>query len=362
MKKKERRKKKKELEKSKKESLRKEREENIISKSKNSKKIYKTKIIPKKDDNKIITMINPIDYYYLSKHPELVIKGNHSNPPKKKRGNNILMQNNLSNLNINNNIHNINNNENKSESMEQLKKKEIIKKVKEIMAYNDQELNNLEYELALKYDKRTFSEYYCSLIKTKNIFIFSFIYNNDYNSKVIKIDLFFISFIIYFTVNALFFNDNTIHKIYEDKGKFQILYQLPKIVYSSLISMALNILLKLLALSESDILLLKGKKTKKNLDKKEEDLYNKLNIKFLLFFIISTIFLLFFWYYLSMFGAIYKNTQLHLIKDTLISFGLSFFYPFGLYLFPGLFRIPALSNEKNKRKYLYSIGKLLQML
>ena len=83
----------------------------------------------------------------------------------------------------------------------------------------------------------------------------------------------------------------------------------------------------------------------------------------MLYFIISTILLLLlFWYYLSMFCAIYKNTQLHLIKDTLISFGLSLVYPFGISLFPGLFRIPSLSNKKGKRKYLYSISKILQLL
>ena len=63
-----------------------------------------------------------------------------------------------------------------------------------------------------------------------------------------------------------------------------------------------------------------------------------------------------------MFGAIYINTQLHLIKDNLISFGLSLLYPFGTYLLPGFFRIPALSNKKNKRSYLYNISKFLQML
>ena len=229
------------------------------------------------------------------------------------------------------------------------------------MAYNDQELNDSTYELAIKYDKRTFCEYYCSLIKTKNIFIFSFIYSGDYNSKIIKIDLFFIGFIMFFTVNALFFNDDTMHKIHEDKGKYEILFQLPQIVYSSLISTVLDILLKILALSESDILELQSKKTKKNLNKKEEDLNNKLRIKFLLFFILGTILLLLFWYYISMFCAIYQNTQLHLIKDTLLSFSLSLIYPFGIYLLPGLFRIPALSDEKKKRKYLYLFSKILQM-
>ena len=34
------------------------------------------------------------------------------------------------------------------------------------MEYNDEEKNNLKYELALKYYKRTYFEYYISLLKT----------------------------------------------------------------------------------------------------------------------------------------------------------------------------------------------------
>ena len=62
-----------------------------------------------------------------------------------------------------------------------------------------------------------------------------------------------------------------------------------------------------------------------------------------------------------MFGVIYKNTQLYLLKDTLISLGQSLLIPFGLYIIPGLFRISALSNRKNKRKYLYNFSKFLQI-
>ena len=107
---------------------------------------------------------------------------------------------------------------------------------------------------------------------------------------------------------------------------------------------------------------MKSKKNKGDIDKKEVELKNKLNIKFITYFFVSTIFLLFFWYYLSMFCSIYRNTQIHLISDTLISFGLSFIYPFGIYLLPGFFRMPALSNKKNKRNYLYQFSKMLQIL
>ena len=62
-----------------------------------------------------------------------------------------------------------------------------------------------------------------------------------------------------------------------------------------------------------------------------------------------------------MFGVIYRNTQLNLLKDTLISIGLSLFIPFLYYLLPGLFRITALSNTNKKRECLYNFSKFFQL-
>ena len=230
------------------------------------------------------------------------------------------------------------------------------------MDYIDEEKNVLPYELAIQSDNRKYCIYYISLLKTKHIFIFSFCNNNDYNSKIIKIDLFFIGFISYYTVNALFYNDDIMHNIYEKKGAFDVEYQLPKIIYSSLISIVLNTLLKLFALSNDNIIEFKKNKNKNNVNEREKNLINKLLGKFILYYVISIVFSLLFWYYVSMFGAIYRNTQLYLLKDTLISFGLSLIYPFIIYLLPGLFRIPALSDSKNKRKCLYNFSKVLQIL
>ena len=225
---------------------------------------------------------------------------------------------------------------------------------------NDYELNELSYESALKKDKRFYSEYTISLFKLKHPLIFTFCLN-DYNSKIIKVELFLISFSIYFAINALFFNDETMHKIYEDEGKFELLYQLPQILYSSIISIILNTLLKFLALTEEDILNLKKNKNKE-IKEISCKLKEKIKIKIFIFFIVGTILLIFFWYYLSIFGVIYKNTQIHLIKDTIISFAFSLIYPIGLYLLPGIFRIQALSDKKNKNKYLFIFSKILQMI
>ena len=221
------------------------------------------------------------------------------------------------------------------------------------------ELNNLSYKEAIKKDKRTYIQYYLSLLETKHILLFLF-YSNDYNSKIIKIFLFFFSFIIFFAINALFFNDSTMHKIYIDEGSFNLLYQLPKIIYSSIISSVFNLILKTLALTEINILQFKKTKTKESINEESGNLIQFLYYKFMLFYIISFVFLLFFWYYLSSFCAVYENTQIHLIKDTLISFGLSMIYPFGINLIPGIFRIPSLKSDK--REIMYKISQIIQII
>ena len=181
---------------------------------------------------------------------------------------------------------------------------------------------------------------------------------NDYNSRIIKIFLFFFLFIVYFFVNALFFNDSTMHKIYKDEGTFDFIYQLPQIIYSSLISVALNTLIKFLALNEKDILKIKRLKNNQLLEKKIEDIKKTIFYKFVAFFFVSFAFLYFFWYYLSCFCNVYENTQIHVIKDTAISFGLSLFYSFLLCLLPGIFRSISLQNKNNK--FMYKFSQILQ--
>ena len=136
-------------------------------------------------------------------------------------------------------------------------------------------------------------------------------------------------FAIDYIINALF-NDDTMHKIYQSKGEFDFDSQIPIIVYSTLISMILNSPLNFLSESSDAIINFKQDKYNINIITRAKNLKNKIISKSILYFIISFIFLLFFWYYISMFCVIYRNTQIHLLKDTLMSFGLSFFITFGI--------------------------------
>ena len=170
----------------------------------------------------------------------------------------------------------------------------------------------------------------------------------------------FFNFTSCYAINALFFNDETMHQIYEDDGEFNFIYQLPQIIYSTVISYILNSFINFLALSQNNIINIKQSKNLKLIKKKAKTTRAVLRIKFMIFFIVNFILIFIFGYYLGCFCAVYKNTQYHLIKDTLISFGISNITPFGINLFPCLFRIYSLSSKSKAKKVIYKLSQFLK--
>ena len=231
-----------------------------------------------------------------------------------------------------------------------------------IKTLNDEEMNSLDYNQALILDKRTYFQYYFSLLKKKHLILFTFYPNNDYNLIFIKISLFLISFSLYFTINAFFFTDETMHKITEDNGAFNIIFQIPQILYSTLITAVINMILKKLSLSELQILSIKQEPNFEKAQIKSKKILFCLKIKFVIFFILSFLLITIFWYFIAGFCAVYKNTQIILIENTLLSFGISMIYPFGLNLLPGCFRIPALRAPKKDKKCLYKFSTLVSLI
>ena len=134
---------------------------------------------------------------------------------------------------------------------------------------------------------------------------------------------------------------------------------MPNILYSTIISTFISILIKFFSLTENNILPIKS--AKKNITTLKSKILKCLVIKFITFFFLDFIFLLLFWYYLSSFCSVYTNTQTHLIKDTLVSFGLSLIYPFGINLLPGIFRIPSINAKKKDKKCMYNFSKIIQI-
>ena len=182
---------------------------------------------------------------------------------------------------------------------------------------------------------------------------------SDYNSRIVKIDLFFLSFCIYSFINCLFFDEKTIHKIYEDEGIYNFIYLIPYILYSFIISHTLFTVVKYFSLSEKNISEIKLEKSLDYSYEIRDKAQRCIKIKYICFYCLSILFLSFFWYYLSSFGAVYQNTQIYLIKNILISFVFSMMYPLVINLVPSFFRIYALSHDNIK---LYKLSRIIQFV
>ena len=230
--------------------------------------------------------------------------------------------------------------------------------------FSDFELNELEYKLAVEYDKRSFFEYYWSLIRREHLIFHTFFSFDDYNIFSIKLSKCVFSIALDFALNVMFFFDDSMRKIYLDYGKYNIIAQFPQSLYSTIVSESIDILLRYLSLTEKDIYRIKQleKKKRKDINIKIFKILRCIKVKFFGYFIFSTVFLAFFWYFVSAFCAVYRNTQMFLFKDSFMSLFLSLLYPFGLYLVPSSLRTIALRDKKKSSKCLYNSSDIIPLI
>ena len=211
-----------------------------------------------------------------------------NNPPKRHR-----IKNNTNTLvNINNNSeNNIKNNEkNKNKELDLNKQLNSINSyyhnyyIYLIYSYikNErkeflikEELNNLEYEYYINIENRKCYIILLSLFKINYDFINTFlIYNSsqnykDYKLYSIKMMIYINSLIFSIIVNLISYSDETMHKLYEDNGKYNILYRLPIIFMTDMITKGISLIFEKIIIIQDDFIKLKIN-TNKYESKKEE--------------------------------------------------------------------------------------------
>ena len=191
---------------------------------------------------------------------------------------------------------------------------------------DDLDLNNSSYERALELDKRTFEQIYWSRLKTKHLIIYTFISCHDYNLQYIKISRFVFLVCTNMALNVFFFFDSSMHKIYLDYGKYNFIQQLPQILYSTIVSLIIEIIIGIL--SYTDINIYQIRQLEQATLDKMQSIFKKIKIKLLVNFIITFVLFLFYWYFISAFCAVYNNKQIIYIKDFISSFSIGLVYPF----------------------------------
>ena len=231
-------------------------------------------------------------------------------------------------------------------------------KKKESIKFDPYELNNMEYDEAICYDQRTFLQIYWDLLSREHIIIFTFIICNDYNIAYIKYARFIFLFATDMAMNVFFFSDESMHKIFLNYGKYNFIQQIPQIVYTTIISQLIEVFLCYLSLTDKYIYQIKSFDESYNVNS-ILGILKCLKLKLVFFFIFTSIFFGFYWYTVAAFCAVYENTQITFLKDSLLSFLLGILYPIALYLIPASLRVCVLRHPKQNLKCIYKLSDVI---
>ena len=219
----------------------------------------------------------------------------------------------------------------------------------------EMEINMLSYIEAQKSDKRGFVDFYFSFLKTRQLLIY--IFTNDYNSFIVKSCFICFAFGISVGINTFFYNDSVIQLYYEKKGDVTLSESVAKHLGSIFISIILASILKsimfILTLTDTDVIDIKDT-THMSREEKTNRALVKVTTKSTLFFIINFIIMGFFWIYAGSFGIVFKNTQIYLLMDGVVTFCGVLTLPLLFCLLPAALRMVALNGKNNECLYKFS--------
>ena len=261
----------------------------------------------------------------------------------------------------------------KNRSMEEKPKKSVKFKVLESISsmidkepkkneriiLDDYELNHLDYLDALKLDDRNYCKIYCSILKRDQLIMNTFFACDDYNLYYIKAPKFIFILCTLMTINAFLFNDKSFHKLFISGVNYYFNYQVLQIVLSVIITYVVEVVL--CYLTHTDKYVYEIKSLPKN-EINSEQVFNILKCirkKLITFYAIIFAILLFYWYSVSAFCAVYPNTQKIYLIDCLLSFIFLSLIPFITYAIVTIFRVISL-RDKDQKKFncLYKVGQL----
>ena len=215
----------------------------------------------------------------------------------------------------------------------------------------------MDYEEAIIYDKRNYLRMFWSFLLDSQIILGTFCTENYLNLFIIKLSFFVFTFQISFFLNALFYTDEYVSDAYHNDGVLDFITGLPKSIYSFIATLITTNLLKMLSNSKSELTEVINNRRQYNnyLDiiyKKLSKLRKKLIVYFILLFLLN----IFFSYYVTVFCAVYRNSQKYWILGCLESFGIDFIVALFSCIFLALLRYISI---KNHIKCLYILANII---
>ena len=203
-------------------------------------------------------------------------------------------------------------------------------------------LDTFDFNTAIKYDKRKFCKIFYICILTKENIINIIFFKTPLDLFSLRFCLFIFIYSSDLAFNTIFYSNENISEKYHYKGNNLFIFSLINNLIQSIISSIVSIILVNSfqhmidsrnhyenVFKEEEIKMRKNKKYKVNKEIKLKIIdkirliSSKLKYKIIIFIIFEFIFMLFFYYFVTAFCEVYKQTQISWLYDFFISFLIS---------------------------------------
>ena len=218
------------------------------------------------------------------------------------------------------------------EHQKQKKEKDRIRRLTlvsyEHKEYDEKQLNELDYEEAVIYDKRNFCQMLWFSLKEKQTLINTFFSSNNLKPFPMKLLVLIFSFSCYFVINGFLYNEEYVSTKLENKGS-KTFYEyisdsIERILYTSIVGGIISFIIGILFNTEKKIdtamnkyignkILLKGEIAK---------IFRISKIIILCFIIIQFLLMILFTIYIFCFCYVYPNNKLDWFESSLIVIGI----------------------------------------
>ena len=212
---------------------------------------------------------------------------------------------------------------NRTKKMEEQKRKEIMVSY-EHKEYNDKEINQLDYEEAIIYDKRNFCKIFWCTLKEKQTLINTFFVKDALKPFSIRLLFLIFSFSCYFVINGFLYNEEYVSTKLKSEGT-KTFYEyisdsIERILYTSIVGGIISFIIGILFNTEKKIdnMINKNKNNKILLKGEIAKIYRCNNIRIISFIIIQIILMILFIIYIFCFCYVYPNNKLDWFESSLI--------------------------------------------
>ena len=183
--------------------------------------------------------------------------------------------------------------------------------------------DDMDYDEAIRLDKRTYCEYFWERIKSQIIILSTFLKYEFLKPIPIKIILLILNIDLYLIINGLFFNENYIsdllHKESETAGAF-VMRIIDRIITITIAGVIINYIIEFFFVEENKIRKIFKREKENIIVLKYEiiQLIKNTHKKYNIFIIISSVIMLFSLYYIFCFNNVYPCIKSEWLKSSLI--------------------------------------------